>query len=54
MKYNEKVEDFVKYCCSSKKSEEEENDKMRGMEKVMRITMSRQKLPTEKLIGYSN
>uniref|UniRef100_A0A0R3RQD1 Sodium/calcium exchanger membrane region domain-containing protein n=1 Tax=Elaeophora elaphi TaxID=1147741 RepID=A0A0R3RQD1_9BILA len=33
MKYNETIENFVKYCCSSKKSgNEEENEKVRGLE----------------------
>ncbi|KAK6106012.1 putative integral membrane protein [Brugia pahangi] len=34
MKYNETVENFVKYCCSGKKSgkEEEEDNKVRGTE----------------------
>uniref|UniRef100_A0A1I7VES5 Na_Ca_ex domain-containing protein n=1 Tax=Loa loa TaxID=7209 RepID=A0A1I7VES5_LOALO len=37
MKYNETIENFVKYCCSGKKSGEEgggEGDKVRGMEET--------------------
>lgn len=40
MKYNETVENFVKYCCSGKKSKEDEkDDQVRGAEEVNRITM---------------